>query len=76
MIDPQGDAMASSGNGPAHREDAEGFSELLSPTVKEALSEQENQMRALIRAHPVTAVVGALALGFLAARFLRETVSG
>ena len=75
MIDPHGDAVTS-GNGPDRQRDAEPYSDLLSPAVRQTLSEQEERMRELIRAHPLATVFGALALGFVAARLLRDLVDG
>lgn len=37
-----------------------------------ALAEREAQARDLIRAHPVAAVLGAAALGFVIARLIRD----
>lgn len=37
-----------------------------------ALAEREEQARDLIRAHPVAAVLGAAALGFVIARLIRD----
>ena len=37
-----------------------------------AFFDQENRLRELIRAHPVSMTLAALALGFAAARWLRE----
>jgi hypothetical protein len=73
MIDPQGSVV---GNGGDRKSDEEPFQELLSPTVRETLSEQEERFRALIQAHPLATVFGALALGFVAARALRAMVRG
>lgn len=69
MTDPQ-THTATGHNGRPSRSDE--FGEPLSPSLRETLTAQEDHLRELIRAHPVAAVVGGLALGFVVARLLRE----
>jgi hypothetical protein len=74
MIDPQSDAVRS-GNGPNRSGAAEEFSDhLVPPTVMDTLAEQEDRMREFIRSHPLSVVFGALALGFVVARTMREAL--
>ena len=68
MTDPQTQS-ATAHNGPGTSDE---FGELLPHSLRQTLSEQENQLRELIRAHPLAAVLGGLALGFVVARLLRE----
>jgi hypothetical protein len=74
MIDPYTDEQSRT-NGPNRSADPrEELSELFPDSVMHAFAEQEHRMREFIRAHPLTAVFGALALGFVVARTMRETV--
>ena len=72
MIDPQADAVNESpqtnGNGP----DRGHFESLLPHDVRGLLLAQESRAREFIRAHPLGVVLSALALGYVAARLLRE----
>jgi hypothetical protein len=72
MIDPQNDTVTSH-NGPMQdRERATGaFDELLPQTMRQTFAEQEDRMRELIRSHPLAAVFGALALGYVVAKLAR-----
>ena len=71
MIEPENDAMWS-GNGPSPETmpTSDRFEELLPERVRELVD--PGHMRELIRLHPLTVTFGALALGFLVARVLRE----
>ena len=71
MIDPESDAMWS-GNGPSPEtaSSTTGFEELLPERVRELVD--PGRMRELIRSHPLAMTFSALALGFIAARLLRE----
>ena len=42
------------------------------PETLSALAEQENRLREFIQRHPLAVVGGALVLGFIAARAMRE----
>ena len=68
MIEPENDAMWS-GNGPSPETMSERFEEF-PERVRELVD--PGHMRELIRLHPLTVTFGALALGFLVARVLRE----
>jgi hypothetical protein len=70
VIDPQADARSESRttNGP----DEGPFESFFPPDVRGMLLEQENRAREFIRAHPLGVVLSALALGFIAARLMRE----
>jgi hypothetical protein len=72
MIEPQSNAMTG-GNGPERigADSAEEFEGLLPQSVH-ALALQENRVREFIRSHPLPVVLGALALGFVVARWIRE----
>jgi hypothetical protein len=70
--DPQRD-FAANQKGPTRAHgDGEGFEELIPQTVMDTLAEQERRMREFIRSHPLAVVAGALALGFVVARAIRE----
>jgi hypothetical protein len=70
MIDPEGNATWS-GNGPgSDNVAAERFDESLPERVRELVD--PGRVRELIRSHPLSAAFGALALGYIVARVLRE----
>jgi hypothetical protein len=70
MSDPESDAMWS-GNGPSPDTAAtERFDEFLPERVRELVD--PGRMREVVRSHPLTVVFGALALGFIVARVMRE----
>ena len=71
MIDPQTNEVR--GNG-ADEFSAGSAAELegLLPQGVHALFEQEARVREFIRSHPLPVVLGALALGFAIARWMRE----
>jgi hypothetical protein len=66
MIDPQ--ANATTTNGP----DRTTLRAMLPEDVRGMLRDQESRARDFIRAHPLGVVVCALALGYVAARLMRE----
>ena len=70
MIDQFADAGTESRttNGP----DRESFEPFLPRDVRGLLLEQESRAREFIRAHPLGVVLSALALGYIAARLMRE----
>ncbi len=72
MIDPQSNEVTR-GNG-AHELRAGSAAELegLLPQSVHALVEREAHVREFIRSHPLSVVLGALALGFAVARWMRE----
>jgi len=72
MTDPQSNAI-STGNG-SNRSGADSAPEFegLLPQSVHALVEQEARVREFIRSHPLPVVLGALVLGFAAARWMRE----
>lgn len=70
MSDPESNATWS-GNGPSPDTAAtDRFDEFLPERVRELLD--PGRMRELIRSHPLSAAFGALALGYIAARVMRE----
>jgi hypothetical protein len=72
MIDPQSSAM-SAGNGRNRTGVASASeSEDLLPPKMHALAEPVARVREFIRAHPLPVVLGALVLGFVGARWVRE----
>jgi hypothetical protein len=70
VIDPHADPVNESPatNGPDHGS----FEPLLSDDVRGLLLAQESRAREFIRAHPLGVVLSALALGYIAARLMRE----
>ena len=71
MIEPQSNEVR--GNG-ADEISAGSAAELegLLPQSVHALVEQKTRVREFIRSHPLPVVLGALALGFAVARWMRE----
>jgi hypothetical protein len=71
MNEPENDAMWS-GNGPSPDTAIHGerFEDLLPERLRELVD--PGRMRELIRAHPLSVTFGALALGFIVARAMRE----
>ena len=67
MIDPQSNATSAT-NGPDHT----GIEAMLTGDMRGMLRDQEDRAREFIRAHPVGVVLTALAIGFIAARLIRE----
>jgi hypothetical protein len=72
MIDPYSDALAGGDGFGRDADPGEPPGDLLSPSLVDAWSEQQERLRGLIRAHPVWVVCGALALGFVVARSVRD----
>jgi hypothetical protein len=71
MTESYSDALAE--NAFAHSaEPLDGSDDLLPPSLVDAWSEQEARLREFIRAHPLAVVCGALALGFVVARSVRD----
>jgi len=71
MIDVQSSEMR--GNGADEMSAGSGGElEGLLPQSVQALVEQEARVREFIRSHPLSVVLGALALGFAVARWMRE----
>jgi hypothetical protein len=72
MINPQSNEVTR-GNGAdeIRTGSAAGLEGLLPQSVR-ALVEQESRVRAFIQSHPLMVVLGALALGFSVARWMRE----
>ena len=71
MIDAQSSEMRGNGGaeiGAGSAAELEGFF----PQSVHALVEQEARVREFIRSHPLPVVLGALALGFAVARWMRE----
>jgi hypothetical protein len=67
VIDPYANASSTT-NGP----DRTTYEGLLPQDLRGMLLEQENRAREFIRAHPLGVVLSALAIGYVAARLLRE----
>jgi hypothetical protein len=67
VIDPQATASSTT-NGPDRASDESFFPQ----DVRGLLLAQEGRAREFIRAHPIGVVLSALALGFIAARLMRE----
>ena len=69
MIDPQSNEMTR-GNGAD--EISAGSAAELEDLLPRSVVEQEARVREFIRSHPLPVVLGALALGFSVARWMRE----
>ena len=72
MIDPQSNQMTQGNGADEIRAGSAAKLEGLLPQGVHALVEQEARVRELIRSHPLPVVLGALALGFAVARWMRE----
>jgi len=70
MIDAQSSEMR--GNGAEISADSAAELEGFFPQSVHALVEQKARVREFIRSHPLPVVLGALALGFAVARWMRE----
>jgi hypothetical protein len=72
MNDPRSDLGFGNGHGRTLPDsDGPGFEDLIPDDGLHALAEQEERVRQFIQSHPLAAIAGALAIGFVFARVMR-----